>query len=294
MDRRTIGFIGLGTMGRPMATNLLKTGYSLVVHSRTRAKADSLLAQGAQWADSPAELAANCDVILTMLPDSPDVWSVVTGERGVLRGVRSGSILVDMSTISPEVARNLAAECERSGVKFLDAPVTGGESGAIAGTLSIMVGGSAETLNEVRPILQCLGSRITHMGGFGAGQTAKLCNQIICGLNILACCEGLAFGAAAGLGLNVLLAAIQGGAASSWMLSNLAPKMLSGDWSPGFRIALQEKDLRLALEYAEQRKLPLIGTAIAHQLFKAAEAAGLSEEGTQSLFKTIRALGGID
>ncbi len=291
MDKYNVGFIGLGTMGRPMASNIVKAGHNLVVHSRTRAKADSLLAQGAVWADSPAEVAHRSEVIITMLPDSPDVLQVATGENSILQGAKRGSVFVDMSTISPEVARKLAVECNRAGVEFLDAPVTGGEIGAIKGTLSIMVGGPIKTLEKVRPVLECVGNQITHMGDHGAGQTAKICNQIICGLNILACCEGLALAASAGLDLNTLLRAIQNGAAGSWMLSNLAPKMLEADWAPGFRIALQAKDLRLALETAEREKVPLVGTAVAHQLFKVAEAMGCGDKGTQVLFKIIRSLG---
>lgn len=294
MDKQTtVGFIGLGTMGKPMATNLAKAGYPMVVHSRTREKAESLIAQGARWAESPAELASLSDIVITMLPDSPDVWEVITGEKGVLKGAKAGTIVIDMSTISPEIARLLAEECKKKSVEFLDAPVTGGEAGAISATLSIMIGGPAETLDKVRPVLQCLGSRITRMGGPGAGQTAKLCNQVICGLNILACCEGLALGIACGLDPNTLLDAIQGGAAGSWMLSNLAPKMVSGDWAPGFRIALQQKDLRLALECASRAKVPLFGTAVTHQAFRIAEASGYADEGTQALFKALCELAGL-
>ncbi|MDH7601967.1 MAG: NAD(P)-dependent oxidoreductase [Armatimonadota bacterium] len=292
MDKPKVGFIGLGTMGRPMAANILAAGYYLVVHSRTRAKAESLLDQGANWADSPAEVASRSEVVITMLPDSPDVWSVATGEKGILQGASQGLVFVDMSTISPDTARRLASQCEQVGVEFLDAPVTGGEVGAVNATLSVMVGGPVETLAKVRPILECLGKQITHMGGHGAGQTAKLCNQIICALNILACCEGLSLAASTGLDLKKLLGAIQNGAAGSWMLSNLAPKMLESDWSPGFRIALQAKDLRLALESAERENVPLAGTALTHQLFKAAQAMGFGDEGTQALFKTIRLLSG--
>ncbi|MGQ9455949.1 MAG: NAD(P)-dependent oxidoreductase [Armatimonadota bacterium] len=295
MDKQTtVGFIGLGTMGKPMATNLVKAGYPVVVHSRTREKAESLIAQGVRWAESPAELASLSDVVITMLPDSSDVLEVINGEKGVLKGARAGTVVIDMSTISPEVTRLLADECKKKSVQFLDAPVTGGEAGAISATLSIMVGGPTETLDRVRPVLQCLGSCITHMGGPGAGQTAKLCNQVICGLNILACCEGLTLGIACGLDPNTLLNAIQGGAAGSWMLSNLAPKMLSGDWAPGFRIALQQKDLRLALECASRVKFPLFGTAVTHQVFRVAEAYGYADEGTQALFKALCELAGLE
>jgi 3-hydroxyisobutyrate dehydrogenase len=293
LEKQTLGFIGLGTMGRPVAANLLNAGYPLRVYNRTRAKADPVIAAGAEWAESPAGAARGADVVITMLSDSPVVRDAMTGSDGVLAGAEKGAVVIDMSTISPAVAVEIASECERAGVSFLDAPVSGGESGAVAGTLSIMVGGPKEALELVRPILEVVGSRITYMGGSGKGQTAKLCNQVVCGLTILAACEGLALGLASELDLTTLLEAIGGGAAGSWMLSNLAPKMVARDWAPGFRVALQQKDLRLALEWAAQNKLPLVGTAAVHQLFRVAEAAGGSDEGTQALFKAVCALGSV-
>ena len=287
----TLGFVGLGTMGRAMALNLLAAGYDLQVYNRTRSRMDPLVREGARAASSCQDAAAGSDVVITMLSDSPVVREVVLGEGGVLSGCGRGTIIVDMSTISPSVTREIARECDKRGVVFLDAPVSGGESGAIEGTLSVMVGGSAAAVESVRPILEVMGSNITHMGASGSGQAAKLCNQVVCGLNILAVCEGLALGLAGGLDPKTLLDAIGGGAAGSWMLSNLAPRMMVQDWSPGFRIALQQKDLRLALESAAEKKLPLTGTALVHQLFRAAEAGGCADEGTQSLLKVIKGLG---
>ena len=289
-----IGFVGLGTMGRPMALSLLKVGHELRVYDITGEKIRSVVAEGGQAASSSADAARECEVVITVLTDSPVVREVVLGDNGVLSGCAPGTTIVDMSTISPTVTIEIAGQCKKAGVEFVDAPMSGGESGAIAGTLSIMVGGSPAALETVRPILETVGSKITYMGPSGSGQAAKLCNQVVCGLNILAVCESLALGAASGIDPNTLLEAISGGAAGSWMLSNLAPKMIEGDWAPGFRIALQQKDLRLALESAAEGDLPLAGTALVNQLFRAAEARGCGDEGTQALVKVIKELGCVE
>jgi len=286
-----IGFIGLGTMGRPMVRNLLKAGHRVTIYGRRRFVVDELVAEGAQSKDSPARVAEASTITITMLPDSPDVEQVVTGHNGVLEGADSGDIVVDMSTIAPFVAQKIARVAAEKGVDFLDAPVSGGESGAIAGTLSIMVGGSEPAFTRCEPIFRVLGKNITYMGESGSGQMAKLCNQVICALNIGAVCEGLALGAKVGLNMSKLLNVVSGGAASSWMLSNLAPKMLSRDFEPGFKIDLQQKDLRLALATAEQVKLPLPGTGLIHQLFRIAQAAGLGDKGTQALITCLETLG---
>jgi len=287
---KRIGFIGLGTMGRPMALNLLKAGHSVRVFNRTRSKMEPLLAAGAQAAHSYANAAQRADVVITMLSDSPDVRKVVLGPSGALDGCGPGSVIVDMSTISPSAAVEIAQACRERGVEFLDAPVTGGESGAVAGTLSILVGGRPEVLESVRDTLSAVGSKITHMGPSGSGQIAKLCNQVICALNILAVCEGLALAEATGLDTKVLLDAIGGGAAGSWMLSNLAPKMVAEDWAPGFRIALELKDLGLALGSAAERSLRLPGASLARQACEVAQASGWGEEGTQALIKAVKKL----
>jgi 3-hydroxyisobutyrate dehydrogenase len=287
---KRIGFIGLGTMGRPMALNLLKAGHLVRVFNRTHSKMEPVVAAGAQAADSYSDAAQGADVVITMLSDSPDVKEVVLGPPGALDGCRAGAVVVDMSTISPSAAVEIAQACRQRAVEFLDAPVTGGESGAVAGTLSILVGGRPEVLESVRDILSALGSRITYMGPSGSGQIAKLCNQVICGLNILAVCEGLTLAEAAGLDTKVLLDAISGGAAASWMLSNLAPKMVAGDWEPGFRIALQLKDLGLALGSAAERSLHLPGASLALQACEVAQASGWGDQGTQALVKAVKKL----
>ena len=283
-----IGFIGLGTMGRPMALNLLKAGYCVRVFNRTASKMEPLVAAGAERACSYADTAEGSDILITMLSDSDDVREVILGSGGTLSAMTKGATMVDMSTISPAVAMEIADACRARGVEFLDAPVTGGESGAIAGTLSIMVGGGAEVLESVRKVLSAMGSKITYMGPSGSGQAAKACNQVICALNIVAVSEGLALAEAAGLDPERLLEAIGGGAAGSWMLSNLAPKMIAQDWTPGFRIALQRKDIRLALELAERSSIVLPGTMGARQAFDLAGESGWDDEGTQSLIKAVK------
>jgi len=274
-------------MGKPMAKNVLAAGYPMTVWNRTRSKMDELLVIGAKGANSPKEVAENSDIVITMLTDSPDVENVLLGPSGVIEGAMKGLIVIDMSTISPEATRRIAENLAEKGVKMLDAPVSGGEIGAIKGNLSIMVGGPKETFEECLPVFQVLGKRVTHMGPNGMGQTTKLCNQVICSLNIQAVCEGLILGAKAGLDLEKLLEVVTAGAASSWLLSNLGPKMLKRDFEPGFRIRHQQKDLRLALSAAAELNLPLPGTSLVHQIFRIAEAEGLSEKGTQALIMAM-------
>ncbi|HDO42170.1 MAG TPA: 2-hydroxy-3-oxopropionate reductase [Candidatus Bathyarchaeota archaeon] len=291
-EKKRIGFIGLGVMGKPMATNLLKAGYPLTVWNRTRSKMNDLVAMGAYGANSPREVAERSDVVITMVTDSPDVEEVILGPNGVIHGARPGLIVIDMSTISPIVTRKVAGELAKKGVKMLDAPVSGGEKGAIEATLSIMVGGPREVFEECLPIFRVLGKKITYMGSTGMGQTAKLCNQVICALNIQAVCEGLMLGAKAGLDLKRLLEAISAGAASSWMLINLGPKMLERDFKPGFKIRHQQKDIRLALALASELKLPLPGTALVQQMLRVVEAEGLGEEGTQAAIVAMEKIAG--
>jgi len=291
-EKKRVGFIGLGVMGKPMATNLLKAGYPLTVWNRTRSKMNDLVAMGAYGASSPKEVAERSDVVITMVTDSPDVEEVVLGPNGVIHGARPGLIVIDMSTISPIVTRKIASELAKKGVKMLDAPVSGGEKGAIEATLSIMVGGPKEVFEECLPIFRVLGKKITYMGPIGMGQTAKLCNQVICALNIQAVCEGLMLGAKAGLDLKRLLEAISAGAASSWMLINLGPKMIERDFKPGFKIRHQQKDIRLALTLASELKLPLPGTALVQQMLRIAEAEGLGEEGTQAAIVAMEKIAG--
>lgn len=285
-----IGFIGLGAMGRPMALNLLKAGHVVRVYNRTKSKMEPLIAAGAEASDTCSQAAVDCDVVISIVSDSADVREVILGSSGALTGARKGAIIIDMSTISPSVAVEIGDSCRMRGFEFLDAPVTGGETGAINATLSIMVGGSREVLETVQPILSAMSAKITYMGPSGSGQTAKLCNQVICALNTLAVSEGMALAEAAGLDRKELLNAMQGGAAGSWMLDNLAPKMVEDDWEPGFRMALQQKDVRLALELAAWHSLPLFGTVTAQQIMRSAEARGWGDEGAQAVVKAIKAM----
>ena len=290
---KKLGFIGLGVMGKPMATNLLKAGYPLTVWNRTRSKMNDLVKLGATAGESPKDVAEKSDVVITMVSDSPDVEEVVLGPSGVIEGAKPGMILIDMSTISPTVTRKIAEKLAEKDVKMLDAPVSGGDIGAKQGTLSIMVGGPKEAFDECLPILEVLGKRITYMGSNGMGQSTKLCNQVICVLNIEAVCEGLMLGAKLGLDLEKLLNVVTAGAAGSWMLSNLGPKMIKRDFEPGFRISHQQKDLRLALTAAAEVNLPLPGTALVNQMFRSAEAEGLSAKGTQALIVAMEKLAGF-
>ncbi|MCD6529053.1 NAD(P)-dependent oxidoreductase [Candidatus Bathyarchaeota archaeon] len=291
--KKRIGFIGLGVMGKPMAMNLLKAGYPLTVWNRTRSKMEDLVKMGAAPGESPKDVAEKSDIVITMVTDSAAVEAVILGPSGVIEGVRPGMIVIDMSTISPSVTRRIAEKLKEKGVEMLDAPVSGGDIGAKQGTLSIMVGGSEEVFKECLPIFEVLGKRITYMGTNGMGQMTKLCNQVICALNIQAVCEGLMLGAKAGLDLEKLLSVVTAGAAGSWMLSNLGPKIIKRDFEPGFKMVHQLKDLRLALAQASELNVPLPGTALVNQMFKAVEAAGLGEKGTQAAIVAVEKLAGF-
>jgi 3-hydroxyisobutyrate dehydrogenase len=289
-----IGFIGLGIMGKPMARNLLKAGYPLTVWNRSQPAIEELVGDGASPGSSPEDVAHQSDVIITIVTDSPDVEKVALGPKGIIEGGRPGLVHIDMSTISPAVTRRIASRLAEKGIEMLDAPVSGGDTGAQAGTLSIMVGGKEETFQRCRPIFEVLGRTIVHCGPNGAGQTVKLCNQIVVALNNLAMCEALVFATKAGVDTRRMLEAVGAGAASSWALLNLAPRVLARDFRPGFKVAHQQKDLRLALETAEQQAIPLPGTSLVHQLFAAIEAEGLGAEGTQALVKALEKLASVE
>ena len=276
-DKPTIGFIGLGIMGRPMAHNVRKAGYALVVYDLQPQAVDELTAAGAQAASSPRAVAERCDVVLLCLPDSPDVQAAMQGPDGVLAGARTGQIIVDMSSISPVVARDLAAAVAATGAVLLDAPVSGGEMGARNGTLSIMVGGDAQALAQVMPVLQTLGSRILHMGESGAGQVTKACNQIVIAVTIEAVAEALVLAAKAGVDPAQVREALLGGHAFSKVLEHQGERFLRHDFSPGFRTRLQYKDLNIALEAGRAYGAPLPATALVHQLYGALMAQGQSE-----------------
>jgi 3-hydroxyisobutyrate dehydrogenase len=282
-----IGFVGLGIMGKPMARNLLKAGYALTVYSRRRETVEALIAEGAQGAYSPREVGERSTVVITMVTDTPDVQQVVLGSDGILSGLPSGGTIIDMSTISPTATREIAVATQTKGLHFLDAPVSGGEGGAIAGTLSIMVGGEASVFNTCLPILQAMGKNIIHVGPSGSGQLVKLCNQIAVAVTNLAMSEALIFAAKAGVNLELMHQAISGGAAGSWQLSNLAPRVFQRDFAPGFMVKLQQKDLRLVLQEADRLRLALPATSLVHNLFNALESMGAGNEGTQALVKVL-------
>jgi 3-hydroxyisobutyrate dehydrogenase len=288
-----IGFIGLGIMGRGMAANLIKAGFTVTVWNRTIARMDELVAQGARAGANPADVAARSDIILVCVSDTPDVQGVVLGEQGVLRGARPGSLLIDCSTISPQATKEIATRLAQSGVYMLDAPVSGGSEGAAKGTLSIMVGGDAEQFARALPVFQAMGKTVTHVGGAGAGQTVKLVNQVLVVGNCLAMCEALLLAQAGGVDLQKTYDAISQGAAGSWMFTNRAPQIIRRDWRPGFTIDLQEKDLRLVMDAADELGAPLPGTALIFQLYRTLQAQGLGEEGNHALVKALEHLAGF-
>lgn len=274
-----------------MAANLVRAGHRVVVWNRTRSKAEAL--EGVEVADSPKAVAERCPVTMICVSDTPDVEEVVRRPDGILAGLRPGSVVVDHSTISPSVTRRLADEVRRAGGRWVDAPVSGGSEGAARGTLSIMAGGDPADLELIRPLLEAYGTTITHIGPVGSGQLAKLVNQILVVVNQLAVSEALLFAQAGGLDLERTLTAVQGGAAGSWMLTNRGPQMVRRDWRPGFTIDLQQKDLRLVLEAADELGVPLPGTALVFQLYRALQTRGLGSDGNHALVKALEEMCGI-
>lgn len=295
MTDRNVGFIGTGLMGLPMARNLMRAGFALTVHSRTRAKAQPLLDEGAVWADTPAQTASRSDVLITIVSDTPDVRQVLLQPgTGACEGLRPGSIVIDMSTISPRATREMAAALAERGVVMLDAPVSGGVKGAIEGTLSIMVGGPAEALERARPVFEAMGKNIVHCGDHGQGQMTKLCNQIAVANHMVAAAEAIVLARKSGLDVHAMIKAIGAGAAGSWAINVLGPRMADHDYAPGFMVKLLQKDLRLVMEAASELSVPLPGTAAAHQLYAALEAEGRGEEGTQAIMRVFERLAGLD
>ncbi|MBP7049564.1 MAG: NAD(P)-dependent oxidoreductase [Phycisphaerae bacterium] len=292
MTMPRIGFIGIGIMGEPMARNLLRAGYSLTIHTRTRSKAEALLNEGARWADNPRDVAHASDIVITCVTDTPDVRAVLLGPGGVIEAAREGLTCIDMSTISPTETRRMGAILAERGVTLIDAPVSGGQIGAIEAKLSIMAGGPAEAVERVRPILETLGRTVTHCGPLGFGQTTKLANQVMVIHTIMSVAEGLAFAEKAGLDLETTLKVTTAGAAGSHSLKVLGPKVVAGDLKPAFMVDLQQKDLRLVLEYAEQIGQPLPGTALVKQLFAVLQAQGRGRDGTHALIDVLRQLAG--
>ena len=289
---KKIGFIGLGLMGSGMSMNLVNAGYPVTVWNRTASKMEPLLKAGAKAAGSPKEVAEDSDVIISIVTDSQDVEEVTLGSEGVIHGARPGAMVVDMSTISPSVTKRIAEELSKKGVRMLDAPVSGGAIGARDGTLSIMVGGDEEVFLDCLPIFEAMGKTVTHVGGNGMGQTVKLVNQILVGTTMLGVAEALMFAKKSGVDLEKCHAAVSGGAAGSWQLTNNGARLLEGDHEPGFKVKDYLKDLRLIMEAAADAKMPLVATSVVHQMFRSLEAEGLTQKGTQAVIITIEKVAG--
>lgn len=285
-----VAFIGLGIMGGPMSGHLLAAGHSLVVNTRTESRAAELLERGAAWAPTARDAAAHSDFVFICVPDTPDVEAVVLKPDGVIASARPGLIVVDHSTISPEATRSMSQALAERGARMLDAPVSGGDTGAKNATLSIMAGGEQAAFDRARPLLARMGKTITYCGPSGSGQLTKLVNQILVSVTNLAVSEALTFAQKSGLDPQKTLDAVGGGAAGSWQLSNLGPKMLAGDFRPGFMVKLQQKDLRLAIQSAREAGLHLQALELVHRLFDEAIHEGRSDEGTQALFAVVRKL----
>jgi 2-hydroxy-3-oxopropionate reductase len=288
-----IGYIGLGLMGKSIARNILKAGFPLVVHNRSRAAVAELVAEGATEAFSPAEVAAQVDVVFTNLPDSPDVEKVVLGPDGILQGARAGLVYVDNSTIKPAVARAIAAKLAEKDVLALDAPVSGGDIGARNGTLTIMVGGDASALEKVMPVFLAMGKTVTHVGEAGAGQVAKAANQIMVAAQMVAMGELLVFSQKAGVDPLKVVDAIKGGAAQCWTLDVKPPRLFAGNRNPGFKAYMQAKDLNIVLETAREYGVPLPTTAENAQLFNAMLQMGMGELDNSAVLGVIEALAGV-
>jgi 2-hydroxy-3-oxopropionate reductase len=290
----TVGYIGLGLMGKSIARNIHKAGFPLIVHNRSRGAVEELAAEGARAARSPAEVAAQVDVIFTNLPDSPDVESVCLGVNGIIEGAHTGLVYVDNSTIKPATARHIAQVLGEKSVLCLDAPVSGGDVGARNATLAIMVGGPAEALERVRPVLQAMGKTITHVGDSGAGQIAKAANQIMVAAQMVAMGELLIFAQKAGADPQKVVEAIKGGAAQCWTLDVKPPRLFNGNRTPGFKAHMQAKDLNIVLETARQYGVPLPSAAIHTQLFNAMLEMGLADFDNSAVIAVIEKLAGTD
>jgi len=289
-----LGYAGMGIMGRGMAANLVRAGHDVTVWNRTTSRTDPLAAAGAKVAASPAELAAGCDITMVCVSDTPDVEEVALGDNGLSTGLGPGKLVVDHSTISASATRRLAAAVQEVGADWIDAPVSGGSEGAERGTLSIMAGGEAASLERARPYLEAYGTSITHVGPTGAGQMVKLVNQVLVVVNALAVSEALLLAQAGGLDLNATIEAVKGGGAGSWMLANRGPQVVARDWRPGFTIDLQQKDLRLVLEAADELAVPLPGTSLVFQLYRALQRRGLGGDGNHALAKALEELAGLE
>jgi 3-hydroxyisobutyrate dehydrogenase len=294
MDRMRIGFIGLGTMGAPMARRLTQAGHLVTVHNRTRDKELPLEREGARRAESPRAAAADADMVFTMVSDTPDLEAVVLGETGAIHGLAEGSVLIDMSTVSPAATRDIARRLNERGVAMLDAPVSGGSEGAEQGTLSIMIGGDAAVLERVRPVLELLGRTITLVGPVGSGQLTKAINQVIIAGTYAAVAEGLVMGLKAGIDVEAAQAALAGGAAGSWVLSNRGPNMIRNSYPLGFRSRLHRKDLGIALEAARSLGMAIPVAAYVEQLETSLVGRELGDEDVSNIARIVREQAGLD
>jgi len=289
-----VGYIGLGLMGRSMARNILKAGFPLVVHNRSQSAVDELVAEGAERAHSPREVAEQVDVVFTNLPDSPDVEKVALGRDGIIEGAHDGLIFVDNSTIKPASARRIAEKLSAENVPALDAPVSGGDIGAKNGTLTIMVGGNASALERVMPILQAMGRTITHVGEAGAGQVAKAANQIMVAAQMVAMGELLVFSKKAGVDPRKVVDAIKAGAAQCWALDVKPPRLFEGNRNPGFKAHMQLKDLRIVLDTAKEYDIPVSGTVENTNLFQQMIDAGMGELDNSAVVGVVEKLAGVE
>ena len=287
---KAIGWIGTGVMGSSMCGHLLTDGYRVTIHSRTRSKAQPLLDRGAQWAENPRAVAAESNVLFTMVGFPQDVRTVYFDKAGVLAGARAGMILIDMTTTQPALSREIAVASSAKNLSAIDAPVSGGDVGAKNAALSIMIGGDTTSVQAVMPLFELLGEKIVHQGGPGAGQQAKLCNQIVIAGTMVGVCESLLYGYKAGLDLNRMLESIRGGAAACWTLDNLAPRILQRNFDPGFFVEHFIKDMGIALEEASRMGLVLPGLTLAHQLYQTVQTLGHGRSGTHALMLALEAL----
>lgn len=289
-----IAFLGTGIMGAPMAVHLLRAGHTVSCFNRTKSKTQPVVEAGGTAFDSPREAARDVDVVITMVTDGPDVEAVLFGENGALQDAKPGVLCIDMTTMSPSLTQEIAARAKELGARTLDAPVTGGEIGAKNATLSIMVGGDKDDFEAARPILEVLGKTITYCGDHGAGQSVKLCNQVCGAMNLLGVCEALTLGEKMGVDPEIVMQVINGGAGASWAMQNLAPKIIARDFSPGFMVETQQKDMRLVAQAAEQTNTVLPGAALAQQLWRAAQSHGSDRDGIQAMAKVLRGLSNLD
>jgi 3-hydroxyisobutyrate dehydrogenase len=288
-----VGWIGTGVMGRWMCQHLMTKGYKATVYNRSKDKAKPLLDAGAAWADTPKQVAENADAVFAIVGFPKDVREVFLGERGALAGSKPGSVLIDMTTSEPSLAREIYEAAKKKGVASVDAPVSGGDVGAKNAALSIMVGGDADVVEAIKPLLECMGKTIVHQGAAGAGQHTKMVNQVLIASNMIGVCEALLYGHKAGLDLKTVLQSVGGGAAASWSLNNLGPRIIDRNFEPGFFVEHFIKDMRIALDESERMNLALPGLALAKQLYEAVRAQGWAKKGTHALMLALEHLSNI-